>query len=182
MVVGAGSARCVLAGRLSEDPATRAAVGCGPVRQVALDPLAHRLWHDDVSFTYNLHVEIDPDPNLNSRRIYGSRGETLGGSSAINGLIYILGQREDYDHWAALGNTGWCYDDVLPYFINSKGNPRGTTAFRGGDGPLKVSDIAAKHELIEAFLDGAQQTGVPLHRRLQRRRAARRAMPSCAFR
>ena len=98
---------------------------------------------------------------MNGRRIYWPRGKTLGGSSSINGLIYIRGQREDYDHWAALGNAGWGYDDVLPYFIQSEGNQRGADAFHGGDGPLKVSDIGAKHELIEAFIDGAQQIGVP---------------------
>jgi choline dehydrogenase len=96
---------------------------------------------------------------MNGRRIYWPRGKTLGGSSAINGLIYIRGQREDYDHWAALGNTGWGYEDVLPYFIKSEGNQRGNDAFHGGDGPLKVSDITAKHELIEAFIGGAQQIG-----------------------
>ena len=70
-------------------------------------------------------------------------------------------QREDYDHWAALGNTGWGYDEVLPYFIRSEGNQRGAIPFHGGEGPLKVSDIGATHELIEAFIGGAQQIGVP---------------------
>ena len=162
IVVGAGSAGCVLAGRLSEDPATR-------VLLLEAGPPDRSLWiHLPIGYgktmwspTYNWRFETDPDPNMNGRRIYWPRGKTLGGSSAINGLIYIRGQREDYDHWAALGNTGWGYDDVLPYFIKSEGNQRGTDAFHGGDGPLKVSDIAAKHELIEAFIDGARQTGVP---------------------
>jgi choline dehydrogenase len=162
IVVGAGSAGCVLAARLSEDPATR-------VLLLEAGPPDRSLWiHLPIGYgktmwspTYNWRFETDPDPNMNGRRIYWPRGKTLGGSSAINGLIYIRGQREDYDHWAALGNTGWGYDDVLPYFIKSEGNQRGTDAFHGGDGPLKVSDIAAKHELIEAFIDGAQQIGVP---------------------
>jgi choline dehydrogenase len=162
IVVGAGSAGCVLAGRLSEDPATR-------VLLLEAGPPDRSLWiHLPIGYgktmwspTYNWRFETDPDPNMNGRRIYWPRGKTLGGSSAINGLIYIRGQREDYDHWAALGNTGWSYDDVLPYFVKSEGNQRGADAFHGGDGPLKVSDIAAKHELIEAFIDGAQQTGVP---------------------
>jgi choline dehydrogenase len=81
---------------------------------------------------------------MNGRRIYWPRGKTLGGSSSINGLIYIRGQREDYDHWAALGNPGWGYDDVLPYFIRSEANQRGADAFHGADGPLKVSDIGAR--------------------------------------
>ncbi|KLN58264.1 GMC family oxidoreductase [Variovorax paradoxus] len=162
IVVGAGSAGCVLAGRLSEDPATR-------VLLLEAGPVDRSLWiHLPIGYgktmwspTYNWCFETDPDPNMNGRRIYWPRGKTLGGSSSINGLIYIRGQREDYDHWAALGNAGWGYDEVLPYFIRSEGNERGASAFHGGDGPLKVSDIAAKHELIEAFIGGAQQIGVP---------------------
>jgi choline dehydrogenase len=158
IVVGAGSAGCVLAGRLSEDPATR-------VLLLEAGPPDRSLWiHLPIGYgktmwspTYNWRFETDPDPNMNGRRIYWPRGKTLGGSSSINGLIYIRGQREDYDHWAAIGNTGWGYDDVLPYFIKSECNQRGANAFHGADGPLKVSDIGARHELIEAFIQGAQQ-------------------------
>jgi choline dehydrogenase len=162
IVVGAGSAGCVLAARLSEDPATR-------VLLLEAGPPDRSLWlHLPIGYgktmwspTYNWCFHTDPEPNMNGRRIYWPRGKTLGGSSAINGLIYIRGQREDYDHWAALGNPGWTYDDVLPYFVKSEGNQRGTSALHGGDGPLKVSDIGDRHPLIDAFIAGAGETGVP---------------------
>ncbi len=162
IVVGAGSAGCVLAARLSEDPATR-------VLLLEAGPPDRSLWiHLPIGYgktmwspTYNWCFHTDPDPNMNGRRIFWPRGKTLGGSSSINGLIYIRGQREDFDHWGAQGNAGWGHADVLPYFIRAEGNQRGSTPLHGGDGPLKVSDIAAEHELIEAFIAGAQQIGVP---------------------
>jgi choline dehydrogenase len=162
IIVGAGSAGCVMAGRLSEDPSTRVLLlEAGPPDDSLWIHLpigyGKTMWSDTLNWRFN----TDPDPNMNGRRIYWPRGKTLGGSSSINGLIYIRGQHADYDHWASLGNTGWGHDDVLPYFVKSEGNQRGSIPSHGGDGPLKVSDIGAKHELIEAFIDGAQQIGVP---------------------
>jgi len=98
---------------------------------------------------------------MNGREVYWPRGRTLGGSSAINGLIYIRGQREDYDHWAALGNPGWGYEDVLPYFRKLEHNVRGASAFHGADGPLWASDIGAKHGLIEALIAAGFELGIP---------------------
>jgi len=162
IVVGAGSAGCVLAARLSEDPATR-------VLLLEAGPPDRSIWiHLPIGYgktmwdaTYNWCFHTDPDPNMNGRRIYWPRGKTLGGSSSINGLIYIRGQREDFDHWKAQGNPGWGYDDVLPYFIRSENNQRGASSFHGDTGPLRVSDIGAQHELIEAFIAGAAQNQVP---------------------
>lgn len=162
IVVGAGSAGCVLASRLSQDPAIK-------VLLLEAGPEDRSLWlHLPIGYgktmwstKYNWCLYTDPDPNMNGRRIYWPRGKTLGGSSAINGLIYIRGQREDYDHWAQQGNPGWSYKDVLPYFIKSEMNQRGASEFHGGTGPLKVSDIGQTHELIEAFVGGAEENGVP---------------------
>jgi choline dehydrogenase len=162
IVVGAGSAGAVMASRLSEDPAVS-------VLLLEAGPPDHSFWiHLPIGYgktmwskTYNWCFHTDPDPNMNGRRIYWPRGKTLGGSSSINGLIYIRGQREDYDQWAAQGNAGWSFDDVLPYFIKSERNQRGANAFHGGSGPLSVSDIGSKNELIEAFIGGAAEQGVP---------------------
>jgi choline dehydrogenase len=162
IIVGAGSSGCVLASRLSQDPSKR-------VLLLEAGPPDRSLWlHLPIGYgktmwsnTYNWRFETAPAPNMAGRRIYWPRGKTLGGSSAINGLIYIRGQRQDYDHWAALGNTGWSYADVLPYFIKSEGNQRGASEHHGGSGPLRVSDIGAKHPLIEAFISAAAELGVP---------------------
>lgn len=97
---------------------------------------------------------------MKDRKIYWPRGRGLGGSSSINGLIFVRGQREDYDHWAQLGNAGWDWDSVLPYFIKSEHNSRGASKTHGGDGPLWSSDIVEKNELMEAIIRGANELGV----------------------
>ena len=162
IVVGAGSAGAVLAARLSEDPATRVLLLEAGPRDSSFWihlPIGYGKTMWDKKLNWCFHT--DPDPNMNGRRIYWPRGKTLGGSSSINGLIYIRGQREDYDAWAAQGNPGWGYDDLLPDFIKSETTQRGASAFHGGDGPLRVSDIGDRNVLIEAFIAGAGEQGVP---------------------
>jgi choline dehydrogenase len=162
IILGAGSSGCVLASRLSEDPATR-------VLLLEAGPPDHSFWiHLPIGYgktmwseKYNWCFHTDPDPNMNGRRIYWPRGKTLGGSSSINGLIYIRGQHEDYDRWEALGCKGWGGKDVLPYFVKSERNQRGASKYHGGDGLLSVSDIGTRNQLIDAFIQGAKENGVP---------------------
>jgi len=162
IVVGAGSAGAVMAGRLSEDPDTKVLLlEAGPPDKSFWIHLPIGYGKTMWSKKYNWCFSTDPDPNMNNRQIYWPRGKTLGGSSSINGLIYIRGQREDYDHWASIGNNGWSYDECLPYFKRSERNQRGESEFHGGDGPLSVSDIDARNDLIESFIGGAREIGVP---------------------
>lgn len=162
IVVGAGSSGAALAGRLSEDSSTR-------VLLLEAGPADSSFWiHLPIGYgktmwskKYNWCFHTDADPNMNGRKIYWPRGKTLGGCSSINGLIYIRGQREDYDHWASIGCEGWSYDEILPYFIKSERNQRGASDFHGDSGPLSVSNINDKNSLIEAFISGAEERGVP---------------------
>jgi choline dehydrogenase len=110
---------------------------------------------------YNWRFYTEPEPHMKDRKIYWPRGRGLGGSSSINGLIFIRGHPRDYDAWAAAGNPGWGWHDVLPYFIRSEGNQRGAFPLHGGDGPLAASDIRPEHELVEAFIAGANTLGIP---------------------
>ncbi|MEM9369994.1 MAG: choline dehydrogenase [Pseudomonadota bacterium] len=161
IVIGAGSAGCVLANRLSTDPRKRVLLlEAGPRDQ---NPWIHipvgyyKTMHSQLSWGY----DTEPEKELNGRRIHWPRGKVLGGSSSINGLVYIRGQREDYDHWRQLGNIGWGWEDVLPYFKRSEHNERGGDAWRGDSGPLKVSDIRDKREICEAFIASAGEEGLP---------------------
>lgn len=162
IVVGAGSAGCAVAARLAQDRKTT-------VLLLEAGPRDRNMWiHIPIGYgktmfnpQLNWQFESEPEPNLDNRRIYIPRGRTLGGSSSINGLVYIRGQKEDFERWRAQGNVGWGWDDVLPYFKRSEANERGADACHGGDGPLAVSDIRGRHPLIEAIIGGANELGVP---------------------
>jgi len=163
VIVGGGSAGCVLANRLSADPHTTVALleaggdGTGLLLRVPIGAVATlpRPLH-------NWAFESVPQPGLNGRRAYQPRGKTLGGSSAINAMIYTRGHRSDYDHWAALGNTGWSYDEVLPYFRKAEHNERLTDEFHGQGGPLNVADLRTDNPWHATLIEGARQAGFPI--------------------
>jgi choline dehydrogenase len=110
---------------------------------------------------YNWSYTTEPQPECHDRNVIAPRGKTLGGSSSINGLIYIRGQAEDFDHWRQLGNAGWSHTDVLPYFRKAEDNERGADEFHGAGGPLGVSNIRDQHPLAAAFIDAAVECGYP---------------------
>jgi choline dehydrogenase len=163
VVVGAGSAGCVLANRLSADPRNRVAlIEAGPRDRnfwIHL-PIGYgrTMWDSKVNWKFY----TEPEPQMDGRRIYWPRGRVLGGSSSINGLIVIRGQAADYDHWAKLGNHGWSWQDVLPYFIKLERNEDlAGDQLHGSSGPLQVTSIRERHELIEAFIAAANRHGIP---------------------
>lgn len=161
IVVGAGSAGCVLAHRLTEDPDVRVLLleaGSDDRRKEVSIPAAWpKLFKTECDWDY----ETEPNPGMDGRRIFVPRGKTFGGSSSINAMMYVRGHRADYDHWAALGNSGWSYDEVLPYFKRSEDNSRGASAFHGAGGPLAVSDPRDPNPLSLAFVEAAVEAGIP---------------------
>jgi choline dehydrogenase len=162
IVVGAGSAGCVLADRLTASGRYRVLLveAGGHDRNVWIHiPLGYGKLFDNPKF--NWLYSSEPEPDLNNRKIIQPRGKVLGGSSSINGLLYIRGQPEDFDHWRQLGNVGWSFDDVLPYFRRAEDQERGPDALHGIGGPLAVSNVSEPHPLCEAFIEAAQQAGFP---------------------
>ena len=164
IIVGAGSAGCVLANRLSENPDCK----------VLLLEAGSKDWHPFIHMpaglaklvnvkSLNWNYNTEPEPHLNNRRLYWPRGKVLGGSSSINAMCYCRGHKLDYDLWSSLGNQGWSYDDVLPYFIKSENNQRITNEYHGNSGPLYVSDLKHHNKLSDSFLNACQQKGFDLN-------------------
>src|SRR5215467_2257528 len=162
IVVVAGSAGCVLANRLTASGRHRVLLieAGGHDRYFWVHvPLGYgKLFNDArVNWLYS----SEPEPELDDRRIIQPRGKLLGGSSSINGLLYLRGQPADFDHWRQLGNAGWSFEDVLPYFRRAEDQERGADALHGTGGPLAVSDVCEPHPLCEAFIEANQQAGFP---------------------
>jgi choline dehydrogenase len=164
VIVGAGSAGCVLANRLSAN-------GKHSVLLLEAGPKDTNIWiHVPIGYgklfkekSVNWMYQTEPEPGLGGRQVFQPRGKVLGGSSSINGLLYVRGQHEDYDRWRQRGNVGWGYDDVLPYFKKAENQQRGADDYHGSGGPLSVSDWRHDDPLSEAFVKAAVETGIPFN-------------------
>ena len=163
IIVGGGSAGCVLAARLSEDPAlTVGLIEAGGnndrvLNRVPTGAALHIVRRNECNWAFS----TVPQRGLGGRRGYQPRGRGLGGSSALNAMVYLRGQREDYEGWAADGASGWTWNDVLPYFIKAENNERGADSFHGNAGPLNVADLRSPHPAAALFIEAGQQAGLP---------------------
>jgi len=163
IIVGAGSAGCVLARRLGEDAGLTVLLleaGGSDNRNEIRIPAA---WPTLFKTPFDWAFATEPQPGLNGRSDFWPRGRPLGGSSSINTMIYIRGHCSDYDHWRELGNVGWGFDDVLPYFKRAENQERGASEFQGAGGPLRVSDLRPRNPLSGAFVEAASELGFPLN-------------------
>ena len=162
IIIGAGSAGCVLANRLSDDPSNR-------VLLLEAGGKDNYIWVKiPVGYLYCIGnprtdwmMQTEAEAGLNGRALVYPRGRVLGGCSSINGMIYMRGQARDYDHWRQLGNTGWGWDDVLPYFMRSEDNAAGADDLHGEGGEWRVEDQRLSWQILDAFRDACLSAGIP---------------------
>ena len=164
IIVGAGSAGCAVANRLSENPQNN-------VLLIEAGRASHPVTRLPASFALlidnplaNWRYRSEPEESTGDREIPIPRGKLLGGSSAINGLVYVRGNKLDYDTWAQMGNTGWSYDDVLPFFKKMENYQGELSEIRGGDGPLKVSEVTDRNPIYDGLFKAAQENNIPVNK------------------